>query len=41
VYALAIRSRLPAEQALENVGDLTAEAEADNAETRRARHVNR
>jgi amino acid transporter len=28
IYAWAIRSRLPAEQALENVGDLTAEAEA-------------
>ncbi len=34
VYAFAIRSRLPAEQALENVGDLTTEAEADDAETR-------
>jgi hypothetical protein len=33
VYAFAIRSRLPAEQALENVGDLTAEAETDDAET--------
>jgi amino acid transporter len=32
VYAFAIRSRLPAEQALENVGDLTAEAEADEAD---------
>jgi amino acid transporter len=32
VYALAIRSRLPAHRALHNVGDLTAEAEAD-AET--------
>jgi amino acid transporter len=31
VYALAIRCRLPAAQALENIGDLTAEAEADNA----------
>jgi len=29
VYAFAIRSRLPAERALEYVGDLTAEAEAD------------
>jgi hypothetical protein len=29
VYAVAIRSRLPAEQALENVGDLTTEAETD------------
>ena len=29
VYALAIRSRLPAERALEYVGDLTAEAEPD------------
>jgi hypothetical protein len=36
VYAIAIRSRLPAEQALDYVGDLTAEAEADDAETRRA-----
>jgi amino acid transporter len=36
VYAFAIRSRLPAEQALDYVGDLTAEAEADDAETRRA-----
>jgi amino acid transporter len=33
VYAFAIRSRLPAEQALEYVGDLTAEAEAEDAET--------
>jgi amino acid transporter len=31
VYALAIRSRLPATQALEYVGDLAAEAEAENA----------
>jgi hypothetical protein len=38
VYAFAIRSRLPAEQALENVGDLTAEAEAEDAETPRPRH---
>jgi amino acid transporter len=29
VYAVAIRSRLPAERALVNVGDLTAEAEAE------------
>jgi hypothetical protein len=29
VYALAIRSRLPAERALDKVGDLTAEAEAE------------
>jgi amino acid transporter len=29
VYALAIRSRLPAEKAHENVGDLTAEAEVE------------
>ena len=36
VYAVAIRSRLPAEQALEYVGDLTAESDADDAETRRA-----
>jgi hypothetical protein len=34
VYAFAIRSRLPAERALAYVGDLTAEAEADDAETR-------
>ncbi len=34
VYALAIRSRLPAEQALEYVGDVTAEAEAEDAEQR-------
>jgi amino acid transporter len=33
VYALAIRSRLPAAQALENVGDLTTEAETEDAET--------
>lgn len=32
VYAPAIRSRLPAEQALEYVGDLTAEAEAEEVE---------
>ena len=31
VYALAIRSRLPAAQALENVGDLTTEAETEDA----------
>jgi hypothetical protein len=37
VYATAIRSRLPAEQALEYVGDLTVEAEAENAQTRRGR----
>src|SRR6266536_3329988 len=37
VYAVAIRSRLPAERALEYVGDLTVEAEAENAQTRRAR----
>jgi amino acid transporter len=35
VYAIAIRSRLPARQALEYVGDLTVEAEAEDAETRR------
>jgi amino acid transporter len=29
VYSFAIRSRLPAEQALDYIGDLTAEAEAD------------
>jgi hypothetical protein len=29
VYALAIRSRLPSARALDYVGDLTAEAEAD------------
>jgi amino acid transporter len=33
VYALAIRSRLPAEQALQYVRDSTAEAEAEDAET--------
>jgi hypothetical protein len=33
VYALAIRSRLVAEQALEYVGDLTSEAEPEAAET--------
>jgi amino acid transporter len=38
VYAFAIRTRLPAQQALENVGDLTAEAEAEDAETPRPRH---
>jgi amino acid transporter len=32
VYALAIRSRLPAERALHHVGDLTAESEADIVE---------
>ena len=32
VYALAIRSRLPAEQALEYIGDLTVEAEAEDAQ---------
>jgi amino acid transporter len=32
VYAFAIRTRLPAEQALENVGELTAEAEAEDAQ---------
>jgi amino acid transporter len=37
VYAVAIRSRLPAEQAVQYVGDLTAEAKADDAETRRPR----
>jgi amino acid transporter len=31
VYAFAIRSRLPDEQALDYVGDLTAEAEAEDA----------
>jgi amino acid transporter len=36
VYVFAIRARLPAEQALENVGDLTAEAEAEDAELQRA-----
>ena len=35
VYAFAIRCRLPAEQVLENVGDLTAEAHTDDAETPR------
>ena len=34
VYALAIRTRLPDERALENVGDLAAEAEAEDAEIR-------
>ena len=34
VYALAIWCRLPAERALENIGDLTAEAEAEDAELR-------
>ena len=37
VYAFAIRSRLPAERALEYVGDLTAEAEAEDGETLRPR----
>jgi amino acid transporter len=37
VYAFAIRSRLPAGQALDYVGDLSAEAEADDARTRPAR----
>jgi hypothetical protein len=32
VYAFAVRSRLPSERALDYVGDLTAEAEADDAE---------
>jgi amino acid transporter len=41
VYAFAIRSRLPPAQALEYVGGLTAEAEADDAEARRARRLNR
>ena len=36
VYALAIRSRLPAAQAVRYVGDLTAEAEAADAEARRS-----
>jgi hypothetical protein len=31
----AIRSRLPAQRALEYVGDLTAEAEAEDAELQR------
>jgi hypothetical protein len=31
VYAFAIRTRLPAERALDYVGDLTAEAEAEDA----------
>ena len=34
VYAVAIRSRLPAERALENIGDPTAEAEAAETLTR-------
>ena len=38
VYAFAIRSRLPAEQALRYVGDLTAEAEVEDAVTLRPRH---
>jgi amino acid transporter len=38
VYAFAIRTRLAAEQTLEYVGDLTAEAEAEDAETLRRRH---
>jgi amino acid transporter len=37
VNAFAIRSRLPAGQALDYVGDLSAEAEADDARTRPAR----
>jgi amino acid transporter len=41
VYGLAIRSRLPAEQALDNVGDLTTEAEAGDSETQRAAWLNR
>ena len=41
VYAIAIRSRLPAEQALEKVGDLTAETEAEDAETRHPARLNR
>jgi amino acid transporter len=32
IYALAIRSRLSAEQALEYIGDLTVEAEAEDAQ---------
>jgi amino acid transporter len=38
VYAFAIRSRLHAEQTLGYVGDLTAEAEAEDAEILRPRH---
>ena len=34
VYAVAIRSRLPADRALDYVGDLTTEAEAEDAGTR-------
>ena len=41
VYALAIRCRLPAAQALEYIGDPTAEAEAEHADrpARRLREV--
>jgi len=40
VFALAIRSRLPADRALDYVGDLTAETEADNAVTSQALRLN-
>jgi hypothetical protein len=39
IYALAIRSRLPAHRALEYVGDLTSEAEAEDAESPPTRRV--
>jgi hypothetical protein len=38
VYAFAIRSRLPADRAVQYVGDLTAEAAAEDAETQRPPH---
>jgi len=41
IYALAIRSRLPAEQAVAHIGDLTAESEAESADRRRARRLGR
>jgi hypothetical protein len=41
VYALAIRSRLPAERALDYVGDLTVEADAEDAEGPRSARLSR
>jgi hypothetical protein len=35
IYALAIRSRLPAERTLEYIGDVTSEAEPEDGESRR------
>jgi hypothetical protein len=41
VYAIAIRTRLPAERALENVGDPSAEAEPELPRDRLATHLHR